>query len=491
MSQRGLSDHSRLPFYLLLLWIVLLPWPLGANRDWIWPWFSAALLLVAALATWTVDVPARWRMAHPSLRLALLCLLLVTLCDTTRVYLGSAADDAIWRIADPDAAVLGALKSCTLSALVFASMLLLSSRRRARWLLVGMFASGVAVALLALTITLGGLLLPWMGHRLGGSELATGTYINRNHFAGMLELAGAVGFGLLASGLRATERAGSWREWARRIGHALLGSRFAVRAGLAVLVVALVLTRSRMGNAAFFIGLTAAGVASLIWWRPLPRILIWLLLSIIVIDVLVLGAWVGVDKLAKRVAETHLVAVSPEVVPSAGLLPQPAATTPAAVEPNDAERWTVAKAGLQLWRQRPWFGHGPGSFRLLFPAVKPESVGLFYEHAHNDYVQTLVERGLVGLALFLIAAGSLLVAALQTLRLRNDSLARGLALATIAASVAFGLHSLVDFNLQIPANLFWFQVCLLLGALSHALPVPRPVDRKQPGRSPDCEAVHD
>ncbi len=491
MPQRGSADRSRLPFYLLLCWIVLLPWPLGANRDWIWPWYSAALLLIAAHSAWTVDVAARWRMGHPGLRVALLSLLLLDLLDLLRAIFAGPSDDAVWRIADPDAALLGALRSCTLCALVFTSMLLLSSRRRARWLLASMLMSGVAVALLALTLTLTGLTLPWLGHRLGGSEFATGTYINRNHFAGMLELAGAVGFGLLASGLHATERADSWREWVRRIGHAMLGSRFAVRAALAVMVVALVMTRSRMGNAAFFIGLTAAGVASLIWWRPLPRILIWLLVSIVAIDVLVLGAWVGVDKLAERVAATHLIAESPERVSGADIASQPATTRSAPAEPDDAERWAVARAGLLLWRERPWFGHGPGSFRLLFPAVKPESVGLFYEHAHNDYVQTLVERGLVGLVLFLVATASLLFAALQALRLRSDSLARGLALATIAASVAFGLHSLVDFNLQIPANLFWFQVCLLLGALSHALPVPRPVDRKSSGHGVDRDAQHD
>ncbi|MDZ4812153.1 MAG: O-antigen ligase family protein [Pseudomonadota bacterium] len=491
MPRRGSADRSRLAFYLLLCWIVLLPWPLGANRDWIWPWYSAVLLLIAAHSAWTVDVAARWRMAHPGLRLALLSLLLLGLLDLLRAIIALPSDDAVWRTADPDAGILGALRSSTLCALVFTSMLLLSSRRRVRWLLVSMLASGVAVALLALTLTLTGLTLPWLGHRLGGSEFATGTYINRNHFAGMLELAGAVGFGLLASGLRATERADSWREWVRRIGHAMLGSRFAVRAALAVMVVALVMTRSRMGNAAFFIGLTAAGVASLIWWRPLPRILIWLLVSIVAIDVLVLGAWVGVDKLAERVAETHLVAVSPERVSGSDLTSQPATNQSTPAEPDDAERWVVARAGLRLWRERPWFGHGPGSFRLLFPAVKPESVGLFYEHAHNDYVQTLVERGLFGLVLFLIATASLLFAALQALRLRGDSLARGLALATIAASVAFGLHSLVDFNLQIPANLFWFQVCLLLGALSHALPVPRPVDRRTSRRITDHDAQHD
>jgi O-antigen ligase len=297
----------------------------------------------------------------------------------------------------------------------------------------------------------------------------------------MLELAGAAGFGLLASGLHASERAANWREWLRRIGHAMLGSRFAVRAGLAVIVVALVMSRSRMGNAGLFLGLTAAGFAALLWWRPLPRILIWLLLSIVAIDVLVLGAWVGVDKLAERVSATRLVAAAAE--PTAAMEAGDASPEPVPVEPSDAERWIVAQAALKAWRERPLLGHGAGSFRLVFPAVKPESVGLFYEHAHNDYVQTLVERGAIGLLFYLAAVCLLIHAAVQALRTRADSLARGLALTTIAAAVAIGVHSLVDFNMQIAANLYWFLVCLLFGAIAHVLPLRARAAVEQEGQA--------
>jgi putative inorganic carbon (hco3(-)) transporter len=469
MAVRDSADRSRLLFYLWLVWIVLLPWPLGANRDWIWPWFSAALLMLTAATVWCGHPLARWREAHGALRAALICLVAINLIDFARAIGANLWPTAAPWAADPDAALLGAFKGSTLWALALLAILLVGSRRRARWLLASVFVSGFLGALFALALSLGHLQLPWLGHRLGTADYATGTFLNRNHFAGMLELAGAAGFGLLASGLHTSERAANWREWLRRIGHALLGSRFAVRAGLAVIVVALVMSRSRMGNAGLFLGLTAAGLAALAWWRPLPRILIWLLLSIVAIDVLVLGAWVGVDKLAERVTSTRLVAAAAEsddVAVSVDL-----AAVPVPVEPSDAERWTVARAAVLAWRERPLLGHGAGSFRLVFPAVKPESVGLFYEHAHNDYLQTLVERGVVGLLLYLAAVGLLMLAAVQALRRRSDSLSRGLALATIAAAVAIGVHSLVDFNLQIAANLFWFQICLLFGAVAHVLPL--------------------
>lgn len=474
MKAGDAGRSTRLPYYLLMIWLASLPWPLGANRDWIWPWWVLMLMLIAVLSAWQGPLLARCRSSHPGVCIALGSVALLVAVDLVRAALALPADllggYSLLAVADPDAARLAALRSMALLVLSVLVIELVNSRRRARGLLLTLFAVGIAQGLLALWLTLTDSHLIIFGHQLGGSAVTSGTFINRNHFAGMLELAGAAGFGLLASGLHANEAAVTWREWLRRFGHAVLGSRFLIRVGLAVIVVALVMTRSRMGNAAFFFGLTTAGMAALIWWRPLPRILIWLLVSIVAIDVLVLGAWVGVDKVAERMAETRIL---PETVATS---PQAEATTGVELrssEPTDAERWAVARGGLALWRQRPWFGHGGGSFRVVFPSAKSEAVSLFYENAHNDYVQTLVERGLVGLSLALFAATALFWTAWHSLRSRADSLARGLALTTIAAGAAFALHALVDFNLQIPANQFWFQACLLMGAVALGLPQGR------------------
>jgi len=95
---------------------------------------------------------------------------------------------------------------------------------------------------------------------------------------------------------------------------------------------------------------------------------------------------------------------------------------------------------------------------------------LFYEHVHNDYLELLVERGLLGLGLWLLAVLTPLVLAVRVLGRHQDSLHRGLALASIAAGSALLLHSLVDFNLQIPANRWWFHALILLGALASQVP---------------------
>ena len=49
---------------------------------------------------------------------------------------------------------------------------------------------------------------------------------------------------------------------------------------------------------------------------------------------------------------------------------------------------------------------------------------------------------------------------------RRDPLVRGVAFGVVMGVVAIGIHSTVDFNLQIPANAFVFMILLALGWVS-------------------------
>jgi O-antigen ligase len=109
------------------------------------------------------------------------------------------------------------------------------------------------------------------------------------------------------------------------------------------------------------------------------------------------------------------------------------------------------------------FGAGAGSFYGAFPRYRGPEIGAFYDHAHNDYTQFLVETGPIGAVL----AGSLplmaLIASVLALSRRRDPLARGFAFACLMGVCALAIHSTVDFNLQIPANAFAFVVLLAYG----------------------------
>ena len=98
------------------------------------------------------------------------------------------------------------------------------------------------------------------------------------------------------------------------------------------------------------------------------------------------------------------------------------------------------------------------------------------DHAHNDYLELLAEAGLVG---FLIVVGGVAWFGWRTLKhwfTRHDPQVRGIVLGGLTSLLAIGIHSLVDFNLHIPANALLLSV--ILGLTSVAVHV-----RQRHGRS--------
>ncbi len=104
--------------------------------------------------------------------------------------------------------------------------------------------------------------------------------------------------------------------------------------------------------------------------------------------------------------------------------------------------------GWQMFLDNVFTGHGPGAFSLLLDAYTDDLTyggweRALWSHAHNSYVQSLLEYGLVGWALFVTAGVVLLVASLRSLR-TSDAKIRAPAVAFVAAVSAMAVHSLVD-----------------------------------------------
>jgi len=456
--------HTRRPpalaFWLFALVLFAMPWPWGANRDWIWPWFAAALGILAAIVFGGAAL-RRWPLSPAFERSRGVVLATgAWLMLTTVVAYWPGENGPLDRTAAHKAVLLCGLYA----AVIVLAIALVDSSRRLRRLVAVLFAAGAAQAIYATFMTLSGMEMGFLAPKVINVGLATGTYINRNHLAGLLALTGGLGAGLLVAQLGG-DRAEHWRARARNFIALLLGPKAILRALLAALVVGLVLTQSRMGNVAFFVGLGVAGAAAMLAMRPLPRTLGLFLVSVVVIDLVVLGSWVGVEKVATRLRETTVEA--PTVAGAS----------------SDAERVDVAQATLVLWRERPWFGLGPGGFRAAFPSVKPDSVQLFYDHAHNDWAQLLAERGVVGALAWLLLPLAGIAYALRAMRRRRDAVMRGAAFAALAALVALITHGLADFNLQIPANAAYFHAAIAIAILSDRLPTRHSASREQ-GKTP-------
>ena len=144
------------------------------------------------------------------------------------------------------------------------------------------------------------------------------------------------------------------------------------------------------------------------------------------------------------------------------------------------DRWVQVtstwRAALAFWP----VGSGLGTFAAVFPTFQPAGLRGFINHAHNDYVQLLMECGLLAVVLAGVAVA---LVARQAARLMRRARAVGLdAPALLQASCGLGLlavllHSWVDFNLRIPANAL--SAAFLLGAFL------RPLASRAPDHRPD------
>ena len=109
----------------------------------------------------------------------------------------------------------------------------------------------------------------------------------------------------------------------------------------------------------------------------------------------------------------------------------------------------------------PLFGTGLGTYASAYGAYeKGSSSEMELRHAHNDYLEALAELGAVGTALLLGIILYIAVRAFLTWRNRRSTQARGLALGGIISLAGAGVHAATDFNLHVPANAVLFTVIL-------------------------------
>jgi len=123
-------------------------------------------------------------------------------------------------------------------------------------------------------------------------------------------------------------------------------------------------------------------------------------------------------------------------------------------------RLRMARDTVHIFQDYPWLGTGLGSFETVYTRYQSEATDLVADHAHNDYAEMLAETGLAGGTLVIIALVSFFRLAFRDL---GSRLKPGPGLIQLGAALGCcGLlvHSFVDFNLHIPANAAWFATCV-------------------------------
>jgi len=281
-------------------------------------------------------------------------------------------------------------------------------------------------------------------------EEATGTYINRNHFAGFLEM--ILPF-VIVLALRWTYllskntsgRAGTFRKLVSRT--ELVSVVFWLFLAIVILA-ALILSRSRMGIISALVSLVAilalAGTSTV---GPRARAAV---AAVFFLGVLGLVVWIGSDPVMSRFE-----------------------TLGQEYNLSGQSRVSIWHDTLGLIRQHPFLGTGLGSFFVAYTSVQTAFLNLLVEHAHCDYLEVATELGLPGAILVFGSIFWVLAQSARRYGKLEERFDKAVSLACIGSIGAILVHSLADFNLYIPANALLFTMILAM-AWSSAHPESRP-----------------
>jgi O-antigen ligase len=288
------------------------------------------------------------------------------------------------------------------------------------WFLVWL---GFAVAVFGILqdLTSNGKLYWFRELRFGGAMY--GPFVNKNHFAGFMELVIPVGLATLAV------------QGVRRQQIPLIAFCTALPIG------ALILSASRGGVVAFG-GSLIILILLLLMRRGEKRHLLSFFIVLLLAGGLV--AWMGADQIIRRFEEVK----NPEI--------------------SESRRISMMRGALHMFRASPWIGTGLGTTISVYPKFETVYTKSTVDHVHNDHLELLAETGIVGGLSWLVFIGVLARSGIKNLYSRNDTLVQALQIGALVGCASLLIHGLVDFNLHIPSNALLFFLLAQFAASSPA-----------------------
>jgi len=271
-------------------------------------------------------------------------------------------------------------------------------------------------------------------------KAATGTYINRNHFAGFMEmgllLAVAFSAGLSEREKPSTVRKSSFRRSLSRFlsGEQTFNKRTLILFAGVVMGIGLIFSASRGGMIAAAGGMLCMGV--LFMFKRTHRRK-GLLILILFLATAAYSLYIGVEYPISRFETFDL---------------------------SFEARMNYVKNTLRMFDDYRLTGVGVGNFQYAYPKYQsPEMQKMLVDFAHNDWVQFLAEGGIIGFLLLLVAIGYYVLETLWLWRKRTDPFAVSLGAGALGAVVAIAIHSVSDFNLHIPSNFLILVAIMAVG----------------------------
>jgi O-antigen ligase len=251
-----------------------------------------------------------------------------------------------------------------------------------------------------------------------------GQFLNKNHFAYLMEMAFGLGIGVtLARGVRP--------------------DRVMLYVALLFPIwIALVLSNSRGG----ILAMLAQVLIATLWFVRPRAALRTAMLAGIVVAVLLGTLWVGGDRLATNIesAPTHFTGDTTR---------------------DGASRNEIWRATLKMFAAHPIAGAGLGGYWIGITAFHDASGSLTPQEAHNEYLELLSSGGVIGLAIG-IWFGVMVIRRVRTNLQSDHDHIRALRYGAILGIAGVVVHSLVDFGLHMISNAVVFMVLLAIATAS-------------------------
>jgi len=421
---------SKLIFVALVTLIVFAAIPYGTVE----PWWKAAFVCAVFVICIVGLVESLFKqITLPSILIPMLALSALAYLQTLSLGARTEAGLSVWNTisADPYQTRFFALQILALTAFLALLYRYAASERRIRVLVYTILAVAALSAVFGIlrhsTQQHVGFVLPLLKQNQG-----YGQFINKNHFAYLMEMAFGLGLGIILTGGVSRDRLMIYVALLLPIwtGLVLANSRGGILSMLTQILLAVLLLISFRGLAADY---------------QLPKLAQSVVFKSVLLFVLVAGVlfgtfWVGGDRLA-----TNFEAATTELGASTR---------------EGASRNEIWRATLKMFAAHPILGVGLGGYWIGITAYHEASGLMTPQEAHNDYLELLSSGGVIGFALVVWFAVAVIRRAHQNLA-GDFGYLRAVRFGAILGIAGVAAHSLVDFGLHILVNAAVFLTLIM------------------------------
>ncbi|HVS82086.1 MAG TPA: O-antigen ligase family protein [Pyrinomonadaceae bacterium] len=436
-------------FYSLIILVALVAVPYGTVEPWWEAVFECAAFFLGLL--WIIHglLVGSWVTGNARVFYPMMALVVLAIVQSLLLWQTDWAGNKVWYAisADPFESRRFVLKT---AALILSGVMLIrftASRRRLSVLVHAIIGVALATALFGIARQAmqhaPGFVLPLLRPGVGYAQ-----FINKNHFAYLMEMAMGLVAGVAIMRSEGRERILVYLSALLLMWAALVLSHS--RGGLFAMVAQVVCAPAIFLNSG-----TRAADGAQSWTRSVAvRTAMIVALLLVVAGGVV---WLGGDHLATG-AETASIEI---------------AGADRSELHEGARRRDAWRASWLMFKAHPIAGAGFGGYWAEVPVFHQASGRLTPQQAHNDYLEVLASGGLVGVGLFVWFAIVLVNQARKTLK-ATDGFQRAVACGATIALVGVAVHSIVDFGLHITVNALVFVALLAILSLSALAPTKRP-----------------